>query len=495
MTAAAQILQDAGHEVLGMDENLPESETAGHLPRSARRLPWQADAVPSDIDLCVASRAVPESHPVMVQIQSTGAEVLSLPAFLARMFHQHRQLCVAGTHGKSTTSAMLTWILDQCGRHPGCFVGAHQPGFGFSGRYTSSDCAVIESCEFSRSFVELSPAVAVITGIERDHFDSFPDEASENDAFQAFVSRLSSDGVLVWRANCQRTAAIARGFHGRSTSFSIGSDEPRLMPLTLQQSRATSDRLAVSNQSESPSHPRLPAQPSEGHAARTVAEPADWEATDIRLVGLTSSCVLRHGGQVTQLQLNLPGRHNLENAVAAIAAAAELGIPAGDSCRALQSFRGIQRRFEVRGEYAGVTLVDDYAHHPTAIRSTLQTARAAFSGKRLVAVIEPHQVIRTRTLFADFVNALRLADEVLVLPVFPAREQATYSECCRISGQLVKQLNRLNCKAFLFANLDQIVSRIDHSGKRSDVLLTMGAGRTNLIHDELNRRLQRHSVA
>ena len=195
------------------------------------------------------------------------------------------------------------------------------------------------------------------------------------------------------------------------------------------------------------------------------------------------------------MQLQVPGRHNVRNALAAIAAASCVGVPLELAAAGLADYSGIERRFQYRGSYGGIQLIDDYAHHPTAIAETLRTARQCYPDRRLIGVFEPHQMIRTESLFPEFLAALQEADEMWLLPVFAARENATLLERCRLSGQLVKELNRSGTRSFLFANLDQIVSRIDHSGKPQDVLLTMGAGRTNIIHDELNRRLQRHSVA
>lgn len=461
MSAAAEILRDAGHTVFGMDESSAVNPAEAATRPFAQMLRWQADAIPAELDVCIASRAIPTSHPFLQMLADRNVETLSLPTFLARIFSEHRQICVAGTHGKSTSSAMLTWILHQAGRSPSCFVGAHQADLNCSGRYADSDDAVLESCEFLSSFVHLSPAIALVTGIERDHFDCFPDATAEDEAFGAFARRIVSGGVLVCRSDCERSAAMAFRAACRHVTFS--AEPPREM--CVSQTNRHSGR-----------------QP-------------DWEATDIQLKGIGSECRIQDREQTCRLRLRVPGRHNILNALGAIAAAAEAGVSPALSCEALSSFGGIRRRFEIRGQYDGITLIDDYAHHPTAIRETLLTARSAFPGRRIVVAFEPHQLVRTTALFADFVAALRLADEVLVLPVYPAREQVTLLKCCQLSGQLVRRLNFFGTRAFLFANLDQIVSRIDHSGRPRDVFLTMGAGRTNLIHDELTRRLQRHSVA
>ncbi len=451
MTALGEILLGAGHPVAGMDQSLLPPFSLPGLPsdKRLRLLPWSGAALASGpFDVCVVSPAVSTDSPIVKQLVREGVPVISLHECLTNVFARHDQLCVAGSHGKSTTSAMLAWILDTAGLSPGFFVGAPQSGFECSGRTGSGRVAVLESCEYQSSFYHFNPRMAVITGIERDHFDCYPSETSEDAAFQRFASGIHRDGFLIYRKECRRTARIADNAVCKTTTFSLHDTA------------------------------------------------ADWFATDIQCNGWrTHFRCRRPDGQSIDVDLCAVGQHNVQNAVAAMATAAEYGVDTHVAAEALSRFPGIQRRFELRGHYHDMTLIDDYAHHPTAITVTLTAARAVFPQSRLLAVFEPHQMIRTRSLFEDFTRALTLADEVLLLPVFPAREQVTHLECCRLSGELVRELNHNAVKAFLFANLDQVVSRIDHSGRPNDVILTMGAGRTNLIHDQFTRRIQRHSVA
>lgn len=472
MTALAEVLASMGHFVTGIDQN---AESVQQRHPQIRILPWQHhEAAKQAFDLCVSSPAIPKNDPILLRLQAAGTPTLSLHECLADVFAGSRQICIAGTHGKSTTSAMLAWILDFAGRRPGFFVGAHQANFAASGRAIEhglpsetepqTPWSVLESCEYSRSFHNFSPHIVLLTGIERDHFDCFPDQASEDAAFRVFAEKLPEDGTLVFDADCQRSHQLATALGRRSATFQLIDQAP----------------LSIGS-----AQPPKEASSSQNH----------WIASEIRHAGGSASFQLSHDGQRTAIQLAIPGRHNVANAVAAIIAACQAGVSLADCRAALGVFRGIRRRFELRGLHNGMTLVDDYAHHPTAIRATLQTAREAFPDRRIIAAFEPHQVIRTEALFPEFVNSLLLADEILLLPAFPARENVTHLECCRTSGRLVKELNNRGARAFLFANLDQIVSRIDHSGRPTDIILTMGAGRTNLIHDQLTERLQRHSVA
>lgn len=496
MTALGEILTDLGHAVTGFDHSLtaavrrPPRRPGSPPPR--RLLPWPKGEIDfQNFDLCVASPAVLQ-HPLVAELENAGIPVLSLHSCLAQLFQHSLQICVAGTHGKSTTSAMLAWILQTADQLPGFFVGAHQPSFERSGRparkkidvhcptsgptaMTRNVWSVLESCEFSRSFHHFQPQIVLLTGIERDHFDCFPDQGSEDEAFLAFVNQLPESGQLIMNVDCQRSQRIAQTMPNRTIGFRIVHESLRV------------GQIDGNNRSPADS-------------ANQIA--ASWIADRIQVRGNTTTFELHatvpnQTDQQTQhtIVLPVPGQHNVANAVAAIAAAAAAGVSVDVSSKALATYAGLQRRFEIRGQYRGMTLIDDYAHHPTALRKTLQTVQAIYPGRRLIVAFEPHQIVRTEALFADFVQALQLADEAYLLPVFPARETATHPECCRASGRIVKQLNHHGTKAFLFANLDQIVSRLDHSGRPNDIFITMGAGRTNVIHDQLIERLQRNSVA
>ncbi|MCR9201114.1 MAG: Mur ligase family protein [Planctomycetaceae bacterium] len=443
MLAVGEILRDLGHSTLGLDSGLDEATVAA----SSDLATWHPTSIPDDINVCISSPAVPTDDEVLQRVHDLQCPVLSLPECLGLVFQSTRQICVAGTHGKSTTSAMIAAILAHAELTPGYFVGAGLRNLGRSGQWTGGAWSVLESCEYQRSFHRLRPFVTVLTGIERDHFDCFPTAESEDSAFSEFAARTRASGAVVLRNGCDRSRQVA----------------------------AATARPVITWDIEDST--------------------ANWTATHVRHDGWRTAFECRGPSSHTTVHLQVPGQHNVRNALAAIAAAACVGVPPELAAAGLANFSGIERRFQYRGSYGGMQLLDDYAHHPTAIAETLRTARQCYPNRRLIGVFEPHQMIRTESLFPEFLDALQEADEMWLLPVFAARENATLLERCRLSGQLVKELNRRGTRSFLFANLDQIVSRIDHSGKPQDVLLTMGAGRTNIIHDELNRRLQRHSVA
>ncbi|MEZ6062319.1 MAG: cyanophycin synthetase [Planctomycetaceae bacterium] len=468
MKSLAPILSEAGHEIFGADAALVHRGSGtsalvvanGETPggnESGLRLPvtWIAEhSIRSHgaFDIAVRSPAVPAASDVVRQLTQQGTRCLTLQEALDEVFHNRQQICVAGTHGKSTTTALVSWILGRADRALGYFIGAEPAGMQAGGSLGSGPMAVIESCEFSRSFCHLNPTHILLTNIDRDHFDCFPDECLEDDAFQQFLRRSVPDGILLVSAACERSHRAVAAASRFAMTFGVSTNG------MVSAGDWTADRVSLS-------------------------------ADGIRF------CVRRRGVDFATIHSRLFGYHNVRNVLAAVAMCAELGVSAAQCRTAVEEFPGLRRRFEIRGQYGGMALVDDYAHHPREVAATLQAARTAFPGRRIVAVLEPHQVSRTKALFSDFAGTLTTADEALLLPVFAARENPSGAMCRRLSGQLVRAVNQRGGRAFLLANLDQVISRIDDSGRPGDVILTMGAGRTNLIHDEFTRRLQRHSAA
>lgn len=399
------------------------------------------------VDLVVSSAAVPADDPRLDAARKAGTPCFLLSEAVSEIFRHRQQICVAGTHGKTTTTGLIWWILQQTGKSPGGFIGGLLNGTGRSGFFGSSSTAVIESCEFRESFQKLSPGIVVLSGIDRDHFDCFPNVSDEDAAFERFLSRLDPQGTLIVNGDCTRAMKVADRSAVRQVTYGI------------------------KNQS-------------------------GWSAADIRHEPSGTDFTLTWRGKVQRrIAMAVPGRHNVLNALGAIAAAEESGCPSEELPEALRSFPGIRRRFERRGSWQGMELIDDFAHHPGAIRETLAAVAGIYPGRRRLVVFEPHQMSRMEHLFTEFAQALKDADECLILPVLAARESCSESACSRASGRLVREINCSGGRAFLLANLDQVTGRIDHAGRRGDVVITMGAGRTNQIHDEFNRRLQRDFAA
>jgi UDP-N-acetylmuramate--alanine ligase len=471
MRAMADVLSDCGQNVVGTDTD--EDALATVFPgcdRQRRTVNWSA--LNDDFDFrsyrVIHSIAIDSAHPILKLARDAGCTIHSLPNAVSHVFQNARHLCVAGTHGKTTTSGMLWWILQHSGKAPAGFVGgefsrstslpssAHLVG---PNQFGGGDLAVIESCEYRRTFLAYRPQVAVITGIEPDHFDCFTDEHDTDQAYHQFLDLLPPDGRIVLRGNCPRTRSLAK--HSRCRAVTFGNS--RDCDWTTRPTTANSYQLA---------------------------------SATIPTRRMMQSFELVHAdGQTIPVDLMVPGVHNMANATAAILAAQECGISITAAAECLATFPGMNRRLEYRGAWRGAELFDDYARHPTAVAAAVGTLRQLFPGRRLLAILEPHQISRTQRLFADFRSALRPVDECLILPVLAARERAAWKDCCELSGRLVRQLSESGGRAFLMANLDQVLGRLDHSVKPGDIVLTMGAGRTHRIHDELHRRFQRDSAA
>lgn len=459
MRSFAQHLTALNIPVVGSDsdpEALKRISSSCELPITP--LEWSAvqRGLTPSISTVVHSVAVDPSGSELTALRNRGLKILSLPMALAEHVAGIPQLCVAGTHGKSTTTGMLWWILHQAGHPTARYIGAEfqsgdpQPTcLPQSPRFTA---AVIESCEYRDSFLALQPTQCILTGIEPDHFDWFTTPTAAADAFARFLNRVVPGGSLIYSSDCETSSILAKDFvRGPTLSWSASS------------------------------------------------RPADWHLTPLpaRPGCFSASGTLRpaHGGQPIDLQLRVPGDHNLKNATSAVLAAILHGIPPQDAAQLLATFPGMRRRFEYRGTWQGADLIDDYAHHPTAVGVTLRTVRQVYPGRRIIAVFEPHQLSRTRTLLQPFARALALADKVIVTAVLAARENAAPTERLELSQELVRQVRRAGGQASLVGDLDHVPQKLDDAVHAGDIFITLGAGRTNLIHDEIHRTIHRDSAA
>lgn len=469
MRTLAQILTQAGHFVCGADVNhsrmastrSPGTPGGDELVSRlvARWLEWEDEHPDVEVDVCVASPAVPESAPLYRWAVTQGVPVMKLPAAVGSVFAGRSQVCVAGTHGKSTTSALLAWMLNSSGYDAGVYVGAElaaggagsaaaEDGAASSGKFGRGPLAILEACEFDRSFLELSPQHVILNGIDGDHFDCFADESDEDAAYQRFLELLPSDGSLLMKATCDRSRQAAVRAGVRATGWAL--------------------------------------EQSASNWCGRIVETVSSQMT-VR--------VERAGKKFGDICVPLTGRHNAENLLAAVAMSSRLGLSAAQCRAAAADFPGVRRRLEDRGSCRGMRLLDDYAHHPTAVTTALQTVRQRFAGCRIRVLFEPHQVLRVQRCEDQFTAALSLADDILVLPVFPAREQVSEATCHRISQQLAATISAQGTPAVFAENRDAAVSIVELTGRPDDVVVTMGAGTVHQIHDEVLRRFQRDSAA
>jgi UDP-N-acetylmuramate--alanine ligase len=382
----------------------------------------------------VISTAIPVELPELAAARAAGARILHRGALLAELASLRRTIAVAGTHGKTTTTAMIAHALEACDLRPGYLVGAELGREGANARWTDGEWLVVEADESDRSFLELSPEVAVVTNVELDHHTTYASELELEQAFWAFLARLAEGGTAV-----------------------------------------LSDTVAVT--------------PPPGRAVVRFGlhEGLELEARDIRRAGAgTAFSLWERGRHVCDVELPVPGEHNVLNALAALGAAAAAGCALETAAHALSSFTPATRRFEPKGERNGALVFDDYAHHPTEVRATLQAART-LAPRRLVAVFQPHLYSRTLHLHREFGRALATADEIVVLDVYAARERPE-GEFAGVTGKLVADAAADFAggrPVWWLPTMEEAEHMLAGRLEEGDLLVTLGAGDVDRLAEQL----------
>ncbi|MEA3340580.1 MAG: UDP-N-acetylmuramate--L-alanine ligase [Chloroflexota bacterium] len=431
LSAIARVLMEQGAKVSGSD--LTISPVAKSLARDGARVfgGHRAENV-NGADLVVVSSAVTASNVEIRAAQAAGVPVLKRAEVLGQMMDGQLGVAVAGTKGKTTTTAMIASILLEAERDPTFIVGGVLIGLETNARAGKSPLFVIEADEYDHTFLSLRPKVAVVTNVEHDHPDCYPTFDDFRAAFEEFAALVPRDGLLVacW-------------------------DDPAVRELG-ERRRAAGGAVAFFG----------------------LEEGAEWRAEDVRpnFAGGADFLITREGEVLGLVRLRLPGAHNASNAAAAIAVADFLDVPLRVARSALTGFRGVKRRFEVKGEFGGVTVVDDYAHHPTAIRVTLQAARERFPRRSLWAVWQPHTYSRTLALLNDFAQAFDLAKHVILLPIYAARETDTLGVS---SASVAAEMQHPDARCA--GSLDEALVWLGAEVRPGDVVLTLGAGDGNRV--------------
>lgn len=435
LSAIAKVLLEQGVTVSGSDlQDSPLFEAVkaaggsvmlGHDPEHIR-----------GADLVIRSSAIPEGNPEIVAARQAGVPVLKRSDFLSQLTADKQVLAVAGSHGKTTTSAMLAWILTRQKLDPSFIVGGVVANLRTNAHAGTGRYFVIEADEYDYMFLGLRPQIALVTNVEHDHPDIFPTAASFEDAFRQFVGNLQEDGTLII---CEES----------------------LTALSLADELSPGQKL--------------------------VRYGFDSGAAEYRAVNI---CVNQRGGMDFDIlvgdrvplavSLQVPGRHNVLNALGAFALADRLGIMSPAVSAALGEFSGSGRRFEIRGEWAGVLLVDDYGHHPTEIKATLAAARAVYPERFIRAVWQPHTYSRTTALASAFIDAFKDADQVIILDVYEAREG--HPEDFRMED-LAASVNHEH--ALFLPELTQAAAYLEDQLKSGDMVLVFSAGDAIEINDRL----------
>ena len=425
MCGLAELLHGEGFTVSGCD--LAASESTARLERLGIRVDRGHGAGHLDgVQVLVVSSAVHADNPEVAAARERGVQVIRRAEMLGEISRLKWSVAVAGTHGKTTTTSLTGFILTRAGLDPTVAVGGRMHFLGAHARLGRSEYLVCEADEFDRSFLALYPALALVTTVDAEHLDTYGTVEAMEDAFVAFANKVPFYGAAV-----------------------VGLDDPgvrRLLP------RFTRRLVTYGLSPQADVHARAPRYVTAGASCRVVAR----------------------GAELGELTVPLPGRHMLANALAATAAALEVGVDFAEIAAAVAAFTGVARRFERKGEREGVVLVDDYAHHPTEVAATLQAARQRFPEARLVVVFQPHLFSRTRDFARGFGEALLGADVVLVPPIYPSREDPIPG----VTHELVVAAARASGHRRVIAceSFPDALAKLAAELRVGDVLLTLGAG-------------------
>ena len=438
MSALARIALARGISVSGSD--LRESPLTARLASLGANVTigHRADLVPAGATV-VLSDAIRPDNPEVQRARSLGLPVKRRSELLAEMMSGSRGIAISGTHGKTTVTAMLGVVLAEAGLDPTVVLGGEYPPLGGNVRLGAGEWLVAEACEAYESFLDLTPEIALVTNIEPDHLDHHKTFDHLRQSFIAFLHRVAPHGSLV-----------------------LCADRPELADLPLPAGRHITWYGA--------------------------SEQAQVRGVDIETTGGNARCRLCLDGRPAgELRVNSPGRHNMLNALGAVAAALRTGASLDACKRALERFTGVARRFEVLGEASGLTVVDDYAHHPTEIAAILAAARAAFPGRRLVALFQPHLYSRTRDFAEEFASALGEADLAVLTDIYPARE----SPISGVTSGLIADnyRRRFGKDALLEMSKEAVTTELPRHVQSGDVLLVMGAGDIGTVAHDLLRTL------
>ncbi len=439
MSAIAKVLLERGFKVSGSD--LKRSNALGVLEAIGAEVAIGHDAANvADAGLVVMSSAIPPTNPEVVAARDAGIEVIARGEALARVIEGSDSVIVAGTHGKTTTTSMAVSILRDAGLDPTYLIGGGLNDSGTNARHGSGSIAVAESDESDGSFLLLRPHVAVITNIEADHMEHWGSLDAIEKAFDEWMAGVDENGTIIVPAADDRAVSVARQTGRRVVTFGVTEDE------------------------------------------------SDVSADLIDFSGTGASFSLRWEGSETQVALRVPGAHNVMNAIAAAASALIAGVSLGDVGEGLAAYRGVERRFQRRGEARGVTVIDDYAHHPTEIKATLAAARPGGWG-RVVAVFQPHRYSRTSALHKDFGASFFDADRVVITDVYGAGEHPVPG----VTGKLVADAiaERLPGRPLAYLpHRAEVLDYLTATLRPGDAVLTLGAGDVNTYGDELLGRLE-----
>ena len=449
MSGIAELLANLGYVVSGSDarrsavtdrlESLGVTVQAGHAAVNV-----------GEADVVVYSSAVRPDNPEVAEAARRRIPVIPRAEMLAELMRLRFGIAVAGAHGKTSTTSMVALVLEQAGLDPTAVIGGRLSAFGSNARLGRGEYMVAEADESDRSFLKLSPSIAVITNIDREHMDAYGSFADLQQAFIDFANKVPFYGAVVACADDAELSRVMPKFKRRIISYGIN--------------------------------------PPEGGHHSIVAR-------EVTLEGYGSRCTIEQRGgagstTLGELTLAVPGRHSVLNALAAVAVGLELDVPFAKIAAALAGFRGAERRFEQRGIVGGITVVDDYGHHPTEIAAVLAAARAG-KPQRIVVAFQPHRYTRTRDLMSEFGAALAAADEVVLTSIYAASEEPLPGITIEALAEAVN--TRRSTPVHVVPKLEDMAGRIADLARSGDLVITLGAGSIASLAGQLMAELERRS--
>ena len=435
MSGIAELLVNLGYKVSGSD--LSRSKITKRLAKlgctvhKGHNSEWIAGS-----DVVVASSAIAENNPELEAAREFGVPVIMRAEMLAELMRLAKYgIAIAGSHGKTSTTSMVSWIMAEAGLDPTIVVGGKVDCLGGNAKLGQGDFLVAEADESDGSFLKMSPTIAVVTNIDREHLDFYEDLDDIKKSFLSFIDRIPFYGLAV---------------------------------------------LCLDNEPVQKLIPKI----KKRHTTYGMSVQADFQAENVKFEGLKSFFSIKHNGEfLGDITLNLPGIHNVYNSMASIAVGMELDIDFEVIKNALKTVEGVQRRLEIKGEINGITVVDDYGHHPSEIKVTLQAAKESWPDRRKVVVFQPHRYTRTRALFDDFTRAFYQSDILVVLPVYAAGEKKIEG----VESDLMCEEIRAHGhrKVICKKSIKGAVSHLKNILKPGDILLTLGAGDVWKVGEEI----------
>jgi len=437
MSGLAQLLMKHRAIVAGSDEMAGDVVT--DLCRSGAdiKIGHNSENLDPETNAVVISAAITEDNPELKLARRRGLKVYKYARMLGEVMNRYEGIAVSGTHGKSTTSGWLVHCLSQAGLEPSFIIGARINQFGSTFGVADSRCFVAEACEYDRSFLNLAPKIACILNIEQDHLDYYRDENEIVEAFTEFALGTKPNGVVILNGQDPNAAKVIERIRTERPCKTFGLDRN-----------------------------------------------CDFYADNLTLNdGLYAFDVYHNGKLLGTTRISLPGRHNVLNALAVTAMAVNAGLDAGRVLELLGGFTGIDRRLTLKGQFGQITVLDDYAHHPTEIRASLQAIRQRYQPKRIWCVFQPHQYSRTRFLLDDFAESFKLADITIVPEIYFVRDSQSARKEVN-AEMLARRIRENGSEALFISGFEAIGEHLKNNTAPGDLVVTMGAGDIWKVADE-----------